>query len=474
MAISLVQRVSPRGVLHVWIAVTPRTAAPPLAWTLDGATANPTPLRAIESARNTDQTPDPGEGRAFVGLYELADPNPQVEHLVRVNAGGESASLRVRAIPSEVPQSADKSLRILLVSCFHVRSDPGGATVGRRAAEFLAPPQRPDLSFFLGDQVYNDLPLFDQPLGNEAAIARKLEQKYMKNWIAPSEMPAGRGYYELLAAAPAVFNIDDHDYWNNYPLWQPQLLNTYTLEQRRTWRRAAERMHDVFQLHHGAGKGEPFVINDIDPLSILIVDTRYARFDEALFHEPGKVTAWADALLSKPDGVGILITGQSIFDHKAGAFDKNMLDFPEGYNALVNAIRRVTAKRPVLCITGDVHFGRVLAPEGFEQSGRLFEVISSPASLVDDPAGNLKAALNPFDDPVWPKHSKAPGKPKDLQFAAFPGQQFKNVGDQGQLGNHIATLSLRRLGAAIHAEVRFKPMHPDRDLPVTVREFMLQ
>jgi hypothetical protein len=82
MAISLVQRAVPRGVLHVWIAVDNRTAAPPLAWTLDGAVVVPRALRAIESARTAQQTPIRREARAFVGLYELADPNPQLEHLV--------------------------------------------------------------------------------------------------------------------------------------------------------------------------------------------------------------------------------------------------------------------------------------------------------------------------------------------------------------------------------------------------------
>lgn len=477
MAISLVQRVSPRGTLHVWIAVTRVTAAPPLVWTLDGANVVPRAMRPLESAR-TPQMVNANTGRAFTGLFEFADPNPAVPHVVRVNAGGQLAALTVRAVPAAVPQTSmsGQALRILLVSCFHIRSDPAGKHVARHGAEFLRR-HRPDLSLFLGDQVYLDLPLEETPAGNLPAIAQDIERKYLNNWLPRSVQPFQRGYYELLSAAPSIFTADDHEYWNNFPHFQAQLKNTWKPELRAAWTSAAERMWSMFQLQHGVPLGRPFVINDVAPLSILFVDTRSMRKNGVLFDAAGAavVNGWANALAASPDRVGLMVSGQSIFDRKTlggSLLDKNLLDFPNEYKVLAGAVRRASARRPVLCVTGDVHYGRVLAIRGSEQAGRLFEIISSPAALVDNPIKNATVAINPFDDPVWPKHSTAPSADEELRFDAFPGQQHANA--HAQRGNHIAMLSLTRTGTAVHVEVRFKPMHETRDLPEEVARFTLR
>lgn len=477
MAISLVQRFSRRGTLHVWIAVTNTATVPVLAWTIDGNAVVPRALRAIESARTPAQVRNAAAARAFVGLYEFDDPNAGLPHVIGVTAGAQRGSLVVRAVPAEVPQTSmsGRPLRILLVSCFHTVSDPRGTQVGRHAAAFFQR-EKPDLTFLLGDQVYLDLPISRAPGGSEAEIAEDLESKYLANWIAPSNLPGQRGYYEVLSAAPAIFNADDHEYWNNYPHFQPQLKNTRTPGRRQAWGSAAERMWSVFQLHHGVPLGRPFVVDDVAPLSILFVDTRTMRKNGVLFDAAGAaiVNQWADRLVASPDRVGMLVSGQSIFDRKSrlgSLLDKNLLDFPNEYRVLANAVRRASAARPVLCVTGDVHYGRVLAVKGSESNGRLFEVISSPAALVDNPLTNVSAALNPFDDRVWPKHGEAPGE-DELRFDAFPGQQYTNA--HAQRGNHITMLSLTRTGGSLHVEARFKPMHPRRDLDDSVVRFTLR
>lgn len=470
MPISLVQRLSQRGTLHVWIAVANVTQAPALAWTLDGAPAAPRPLRELESARTPEQLPNGNPARAFAGLYEFDDPRPGLQHVVGVAAGAERASLAVRAVPAAVPPAGmtGEALRILLVSCFHTKTDPRGLHVGRHAAALIQQ-HRPDLTLFLGDQVYLDLPVFGAPLVHrDTAIAADLEAKYLANWMPASSLPAQRGYYEVLAAAPAVFNADDHEYWNNYPHFQPQLHNTWTPTLRGLWTAAARRLWSVFQLQHGVELGQPFVIDDIAPLSMLFVDTRSTRTGDALFDGDAveKINAWADAFVESSDRVGVLVSGQPLFAKKSrvgSLLDKNLLDFPKQYDVLVNAVKRVAAKRPVLCITGDVHYGRVLAVEGSKESGRLFEVISSPAALVDNPVQNVTAALNPFDDPIWPKHGQAPKKESDLHFAAFPGEQFVNA--HAQRGNHVVLLSLTRTGASITVDALYRQVHPKRELP---------
>jgi hypothetical protein len=230
------------------------------------------------------------------------------------------------------------------------------------------------LAFFLGDQVYNDLPFWSAPDADEAAIAQDIEQKYVKNWIRRAISRGARLLRAALRRA-LVFQSRRSRHLNNYPLFQPHLKNTWTPGRRAAWKSAALRMYSMFQLHHGAPVGQPYVIDDINPLSILVADTRTNRTAGTIFDAAATATInAADALAREPDRFGVLITGQSLFDQKSGAFDKNLLDFASDYVLLVRALQRAVAKRPVLCITGDVHYGRILT------QGPVTSAVSSRSS----------------------------------------------------------------------------------------------
>ena len=79
---------------------------------------------------------------------------------------------------------------------------------------------------------------------------------------------------------------------------------------------------------------------------------------------------WADALVQSADGTapryGVLVTGQSLFVEPAGKLkgkvaDFRLPDYPADYQFIVGQVERVSAAGlPVLCLTGDVHWGRLL------------------------------------------------------------------------------------------------------------------
>ena len=85
-------------------------------------------------------------------------------------------------------------------------------------------------------------------------------------------------------------------------------------------------------------------------------------------------------------------------------------DFPE----IVTSLRRLTdAGRPVLCLTGDVHWGRVATAQNVATSRMSFaEVISSPASLVSTVGvDQAKKVINVIGGLFgkkndWPRHSE--------------------------------------------------------------------
>ena len=95
-----------------------------------------------------------GPGGAFTGLFSFPGIAPGSVHDVAVGTGTELATLRVRALPAEVPADGFETFNVLLVSCFHRDEDKTG-NAGRVVGRL---PVKPDLTLLMGDQVYLDLP----------------------------------------------------------------------------------------------------------------------------------------------------------------------------------------------------------------------------------------------------------------------------------------------------------------------------
>jgi len=462
--------------LRVWIGAFQATSAPALAWLLDGVAAEPKALRPISSVRSDDLLPA-GQApetipRAFAGVYEFDGLAPDSLHMVSVNAEGVERALKIRTLPDEIPTDLDRWFNVLLVSCHHSAEDRRGLSgiiVSQMSA--LASPQ---LSILAGDQVYLDLPTLKNFEDDEAWLAEKFERDYTENWRGPD------GYARVLDAAPSVAIPDDHEYWNNFPHPSPFIQNAWSEEGRRKWRKAAQAMFRGFQLpypidpNNPEGLGEAFVL-DVHPLSFFIADTRSGKDEARAFtmseREHNQLSAWVDAVIDKKR-IGVFVSGQSVFEDpissvKGAIADYELPNYGDFDRIMTTLQRLIDEGRPLICLTGDVHWGRVASAQDIA-TGRaaITEIISSPSSLVTTVGADTISEIGGFfhglfggSDP-WPRHSAPAEPPAFLASSAF-GKRFPCSAIHGQKGNHVALLSFRQAGGGVKCRVTYWPIHSD-------------
>lgn len=462
--------------LRVWVGAFNRTGAPALRWSLNGDEMSggdaPAALRAIKSVRPDGMLP-PGTKsenwrRAFTGVYEFtklksgAALQPDTAYAVTVTDDqNNSFELPTRTLPAQVPQALDRWFNVLLVSCFHQAEDRTGLA-GVVAADIKAR-LKPHLTLFLGDQVYLDLPPIKDFPDHEAWLADNFEKDYRRNWQGPT------GYSQVLAVAPGAYVPDDHEYWNNYPHWASIIQNTWSEDGRARWERGAQAMFEGFQLTPPARLGDPVVL-DVEPLSFFIADTRSKQdrkrehaLSPAAFAE---MERWVGRVIERKQ-TGVFVGGQSLFvkqpSYLAGRFEDAELPDYKDFNKILKLVERLAAAgRPLLCITGDVHWGRVLtAHDRTTAREAIHEVISSPASLVTTPPtfGGILANLFGTSNP-WPRHHEA-GEPFS-NHSALGGRFASTTVRHKQKGNHVALLSFRQTGGGLEVRIKYFPIHRDQ------------
>jgi hypothetical protein len=457
--------------LQVWVGAFDRTAAPALRWFLDGQPAEAQALRPLASAREDRKAPvmvSPGEPRAFTGVFELGQglaPGSvhEVQAATQTEPAEASRPLRVRLLPAEVPAGLGDSFNVLLVSCFHQIEDPSGLA-GNLVAQ-LPGPYRPDLTLLLGDQVYHDLPTLMNFRDRVDWLAGKFEDDYTANW------QRAEGYAQILDAAPSASLPDDHEYWNNAPHPSPIIQNTFTQEGRDRWARAARAMYEAFQLTQPGGFATPLEL-DVPPLSIFLMDSRsFRRADLKSTLPPGVLQRFKDwaARVAQAKRFGVVVTGQSFFEDpatgvRAKVADRHLANYGD-YDAIMSVILDLArAGRPVLCITGDVHFGRVMrATQEGDPATTLYEVISSPTSLVttvgadqvSQLTNNLRGLFGEKDP--WPRHSGAAVPPDPFAPGGVASKLRTEVlfPKKKEKGNHVAILSFRAAGFGLEMRVSY-------------------
>lgn len=414
-----------------------------------------------------------GEPRVFTGVYEF---DQGIEfgssHEVQVEArqGGRverSSLLRIRTLPARVPAGLNESFNVLLVSCFHQHEDKGGLA-GNLVSQFPGA-YRPHLTLLLGDQVYLDLPTLMNFRDRTGWLAAKFEEDYTANWRGPL------GYCRVLSTAPSASVPDDHEYWNNAPHPSPFIQNSWTEEGRERWQRAARALYEAFQLSQPGGYLEPLVL-DVPPLSIFLMDNR-------TFRSPGlgstlpegvleKFRAWGARLAAAqgPDEprFGVVVTGQSLFEDPAPGLqgkvaDRTLANYGDYSDIMRTVMSLAQTGRPVLCITGDVH-GRVTLARS-TTGARLYEVISSPSSLVTTVGSDQFSQLaNGFrglfgeKDP-WPRHSEATEPPQMFSphglLHKLSCEMIYPKDKKKEKGNHVALLSFRAAGFGLEMRVSY-------------------
>lgn len=313
-SIVLYPRAAPAGTLRIWAGVFDTDVAPmDIVWMLDGTEVPAVPVRPLVPAHKSGS-------KSFTGVFDLTiPPTDRASHqIIARGAGTSSSPLAVRSIPAEVP--SDDWLRILMTSCYHQAEDRGG--LAGRAYDTIPAAEHPDLTLFMGDQVYLDLPTLDNFPTGEAELADKFEKSYRKNWTP------GGGLSAILASAPSVCSPDDHEYWNNFPHASPIIQNSWGEAGRNSWKQAADDTFDAFQVAAPAERGDGVEV-DIDPLSIMILDQRSRREADCSATLTAaaldQLNDWVDRLIAERK-YGAVVTGQSLLDKPVGDLKGNVAD----------------------------------------------------------------------------------------------------------------------------------------------------
>jgi hypothetical protein len=229
---------------------------------------------------------------------------------------------------------------------------------------------------------------------------------------------------------------------------------------------------------------------EVPPLSFFLADTRSKRdFNRAfLLTEEAhvKLNEWVDDVVAGRK-FGVFVSGQSLFAEPVSEFAGMTKDFEfpnyGDYRRIMLQLQRVIdeAHRPVLCLTGDVHWGRIAAAQD-TTTGRnaITEMISSPSSLLttvgQDTVRRLRGAFGGLfgrSDP-WPRHDDPPLPPAFLA-SDFMAGRFPCSALFRQKGNHVALLSFRQIGGGLECGITYWPIRADngvaRPIDVGVLEF---
>lgn len=470
---------APQGQLRIWVGAFGLDNTQPLpapSFTIDGQAAQAMQTGPQASALQAIRD---GYGDNYQGLFTFQIANTGREHRVVVQVGQTSVTLATRSLPQALPGTMDGSFHVLLSSCYFQPNDNGGL-LGTVASQLR---RQPDLTILAGDQVYMDLPLFENVPRHDPDMSQVLGDKYRKNWTSGSYgIP---GLEPLMARAPIVCLPDDHEFWNNYPFRQKQLPDTWEDEVRNRWAAAAKALYHDYQI---GGPPTPTpraaVRLDVDPLKMLFVDMRCERdwdFQHMMSGDGRQaVTQWVQDLLyahaQQRPAVGLIGSGQALLidppvkESKKRDVDAEMGNYPEEFDWLMGQICRLTdAGIPVVYITGDVHWSRVAAMRDVTQQGRtmLYEVIASPSRLIAvplaDSAKNLSGAIKGLfgkRDP-WPRHPDAEDPPALFgaarRFTPNTDVNAKRRGDQ------IAVLSFTG-GANVQMRITYYAITSDKEL----------
>jgi hypothetical protein len=469
MSLILYPRAAPSDRLRVWVGAFKITQAPALSWFLNDQPVAPVALRELSSVRPDSMLPAGGPAntpRAFTGVYEFTGLQPDTSYRVTAKVGGEPTTLETRTLPDSVPTQLDRSFNVLCVSCFHQAEDRGG--LASSIVSQLKATSKPHLTLLGGDQVYLDLPTLKDFPDDLKWLANKFERDYTINWSEPL------AYANVLGAAPSVSLPDDHEYWNNYPHPSPFIANSLSKGGQDRWREAAQTVYKGFQLAYPQSLGEPVTL-DVKPLSFFFADTRSHKDIDRNFtmtETAGKrLDEWVTHVIDQKL-FGVFVSGQSLFSNPASSFTGSVGDYElpnyKDYVRIMRSLEKIVNDgRPILCLTGDVHWGRVVTSKDIRTGRTAFaEVISSPTSLVStigaDQFKKFKGALGGLfsKKETWPRHSDPDPSPVFLASDALQGR-FQCSTLHGQRGNHVVMLSFRQHGGGIELRVKYWPINTD-------------
>lgn len=389
---------------------------------------------------------------------------------VEVTCGDKTVYLTSKRPPLLLPTSEEASFNLLLSSCYY---QPNDKTQQNFAWLVKQIKPAPDFTLLAGDQVYLDLPSLQNLPKDKTALAQTLGKKYQMNWF--SSQLSQPGLADVLAQGPVLCIPDDHEYWNNYPYFQAQLTNTHSEKDRNNWRNAAMLLYQRYQMAPIQKNG--FFRQDIEPLSMLFIDGRSARDDkDNLMFTQATIDAikqWATDLLNRKAAnlaaVGLLSSGQALLVEKPSFLSSRLADMEmanfQDFKIVEAALTQlIQAGVPVIYITGDVHWGRII--EGRNKNGQvmLYEVIASPSRLIDTIGKDQKSYVENKIQTTrgnvrpFPYHSDPPEQVPDIKLA-----NLDFAIKHRQTGDHVALLRFNRIPGGITLAVDYYCTDPDEN-----------
>lgn len=446
--------------LVIWVGIIEAYPPPPITFAINGLPVNAQLLPPGFEPLGDEVCDARGKPLNHRALFRLQWPATDERFQVAVSISGTDVKtiLTSRRPPAQLPGKATESFNLLLSSCYYQPNDKS-----RALADLLnAIKPSPDFTLLAGDQVYLDLPSQQNLPDNKKRLAQVLGKKYQANWFsAHLQQP---GLANVLRHGPVLCVPDDHEFWNNFPLYQVQLGNTHDEQDRANWKDIALRLFERYQMSPAQTEG--FFRQDIDPLSMLFLDGRTRRDakGEQMFNTQTHtaIDQWAKDLLARKKNnqaaVGLLSSGQALLIEKPGRWACKMADMEmpnyDDFSVLTTALARLfAAEIPVLYITGDVHWGRIV--EGVSPRGKVlfYEVIASPSRLIDtfgsDQWNSLKDKFG-SEIKAFPKHPCAPDELAGIKLANLD-LEIKHK----QWGDHVALLRFHAVPGGLEFSVDY-------------------
>ncbi len=447
--------------LLVWVGVLDIATPPEVTFTIGAETIKPLPGCTAFEPLGDGVCDKLGRALNHRAIFRLPWPATDSRFTLHVSAGNQTVSLSSRRIPAQLPSKGRDSFNLLLSSCYYQPNDKSLPL--SRLIDNIKP--SPDFTLLAGDQVYLDLPSSQNLPQKKHELARVLGKKYQTNWFsAHLQQP---GLADVLRHGPVLCVPDDHEYWNNFPLSQVQLNNTHWEKDRNNWRDLAKQLYERYQMSPAQCDG--YFRQDIAPLSMLFLDGRTWRDETGMqmFNDATHIAIdqWAQDLIARKKNnlpaVGLLSSGQALLIEKPGRWSRKLADMEmPNYNdfaVLTSALARLFALDiPMLYVTGDVHWGRIV--EGKNPRGKtiFYEVIASPSRLIDTViTDQINWAKEMWRDAKgkgkdFPLHPEAPPHLSDIKLANLALSSVHR-----QQGDHVALLRFHAIPGGLEFSVDY-------------------
>lgn len=305
--------------------------------------------------------------------YEPNNGADTIELAKSYSKNNNSFAAAARLLPNKF--TLNSSFEVILGSCYERTFDESRVSDSFKAL-YPTLPTIPNVKFFAGDQVYLDHPAKD----------------FLKNTISYEDLAARfvLAYEETWESLEKVYSFganyfisDDHEFYNNFPndvgfmgrlAWLSLNRNPFTPDYLRNWA-------DIAKVYFNAAQTTD-VVQQFDigkELSFFIADVRVNRCSSSHFIDDqnfNKIILWLNQLTSP----GVLVLGQPILV-TPNDDDLTLPNYTRQYKALVDAI--ANSKHDIIILSGDVHYSRFAAVRLAKHDKMLYEVISSPLSLVE-------------------------------------------------------------------------------------------